>query len=540
MAFLYIAALVLTLVALSRKRRLESVGETKAFGYALTRSSLEFLIPLDIVLAIYGFVYLVLPSQWEAMPIESLIRWEQRLETLRTVTGGLRLSAAAIFAVLFALWLLGLGRPDVRRVRERTRDTVVKTNRWISRGYVLLVLLGSFTLLGTRAGPISEEVRLKIKLTREGYASLRNDIDQALSEEVAYRAAERALNEMAPEYRDVVASTPAVEKGIQELSAVYAAARDRYRITSPAADGVIRASAVVVEVSERRRMLRRGEAARSSSPQPPPRVTLADVQAARKQISQFREERHARSTWFISTEGSRDLIVHVPKLVTYATKTAILGSWKTSYPILEPLVDVVTKAIDERAEHAIDRRVDALRDAVLAEPKKAPVLLEEEALRIAADGPSAASEEMKVRTGRATEEAGKRLRAIESARTDVARRTAAAQASEIDRAIAQLSSNNSDMRESAVSRLNAMGEHFEKRHVERLTRLARSDSPSWTEATSREGHCTWYEETSVRYYAGRVLRDSSSPHIDERTTQLARRACDDGQRQYKVTDPGWI
>ena len=537
MAFLYVAAFFMTFVALVAKRTQENEGNTRTFRYALTKSSLEFLIPLDVVLLFYLVAYLIIPSQWEEVPVESLIRWEQRLETMSILTGGLKFSAFAIFIVFVVLWVAGLLRAEVRRVQEPIRDAVVGTNRWIGRAYVVLVLLASFTLLGTQAGSVSSEVKLRIKVTRDGYADLRRDIADALTEEIAYRTAERAYAELPPRYRDALAQVHVIAEKKSELSATYSTARVNHGVESPAVDRVLYAAAV--DPPQNRALLARSTAPTAQT-EPPPKITYRNIQEARDQIKSLREKRHRRANWFIESPGGRDVILQIPKLVTYATTRATLESLKGSYPILDPLVDVITEAIDERVSHAVNRRLDAVRDAALANPKKAAIVIEEEVVKIVAGSKIAASDTVRSEAERAAGEVSRQLGAIDAARSDVERRVTTAARNEIDREIGRLSASKEDVREAAVTRLVELGPRMERRHVGRLASLAQQSEPSWTVEDGREHHCTWYLETSVRYYAGRVLRSCGSPHVTSRVSDIAERAYDKGQRRYKVTDPGWI
>jgi hypothetical protein len=108
--------------------------------------------------------------------------------------------------------------------------------------------------------------------------------------------------------------------------------------------------------------------------------------------------------------------------------------------------------------------------------------------------------------------------------------------------IAKLSSQQRLAREAAVTELVALGEDLGPREVERLLGVMQHGDKRWSEFLRREEgrHCSWYEETTDRYYAARVLGAVKSPHVPEQARQEARRIERSGRTERRVMYPGWV
>ena len=106
----------------------------------------------------------------------------------------------------------------------------------------------------------------------------------------------------------------------------------------------------------------------------------------------------------------------------------------------------------------------------------------------------------------------------------------------------KLADADESVRERAAEELEGAGDRLSAEQVRKLAAMANEDSPTWSKELERdEGHhCTWYERTSLKYYAGRSLASSTSPHVTTEIREMARKAESEGKKRERVTDPGWV
>jgi len=107
--------------------------------------------------------------------------------------------------------------------------------------------------------------------------------------------------------------------------------------------------------------------------------------------------------------------------------------------------------------------------------------------------------------------------------------------------IADLSDSKKEKREAATKKLSGMGAGLSEPHIQKITEIMRSGKQEWGEYLYRQGHCSWYEKVSVKYYAANVLTSIKSPYVSREIVKESQEAKKTGKgNKYKVTDPGWI
>lgn len=121
-----------------------------------------------------------------------------------------------------------------------------------------------------------------------------------------------------------------------------------------------------------------------------------------------------------------------------------------------------------------------------------------------------------------------------------ARRAEAEQRKGVAELIGKLRSPGKDEREEATRTLSRMGDRLTEAEVGQVVALMENGRETWSEYLYRQSHCTWYEDTSVRYYAAVSLLEMNSPHVSEKIRNDARLAKDRGKKRRQVTDPGWV
>ena len=108
------------------------------------------------------------------------------------------------------------------------------------------------------------------------------------------------------------------------------------------------------------------------------------------------------------------------------------------------------------------------------------------------------------------------------------------------RLVLQLSSPNEEDRDEAVDLLSKLGEELTQAIVEEIVKLMREGRESWSKRLYRQGHCTWYEYTTVKYYAAKTLQSTRSPYVTDKIVEEARIVRNKDKSKRRVTDPGWI
>jgi outer membrane protein assembly factor BamD (BamD/ComL family) len=108
--------------------------------------------------------------------------------------------------------------------------------------------------------------------------------------------------------------------------------------------------------------------------------------------------------------------------------------------------------------------------------------------------------------------------------------------------IEQLRDSKKETREEASNKLSKMGRELSEAHVNKMIDVMRNGSDKWREFLYKgaSGHCSWYEQTSVKYYAANALTKMESPYVTTAVVSEAKTAKTKGKgEKYRVDDPGW-
>ncbi len=108
------------------------------------------------------------------------------------------------------------------------------------------------------------------------------------------------------------------------------------------------------------------------------------------------------------------------------------------------------------------------------------------------------------------------------------------------RLFVQLSSPSEKQRDNAADLLSKHGEELTKAIIEEIIKTMRRGRESWSKRLYRVSHCTWYEKTTVKYYAAKSLINMNSPYVTDEIVREARNKTNREKTRYRVTDPGWI
>jgi uncharacterized repeat protein (TIGR02543 family) len=111
---------------------------------------------------------------------------------------------------------------------------------------------------------------------------------------------------------------------------------------------------------------------------------------------------------------------------------------------------------------------------------------------------------------------------------------------EIDQLINQLGSNEETVRLHASSELSELGNILSEGQINRLLTIMRTGTQSWQTDSRRREHCTYYEHTSIKYYAANVIAKIKSQYVTLSIIDEAKKAISSSVTWIKVDDPGWI
>ena len=144
--FLFIGCSALAALTVRKKWALEKQHATKSIFYLFLENSLEFLVPLSLVLLFFLAVWSYFAPS-ENTDFQSLILLEKRLTWIASFLSHFKLGAGGVLIGLIAIYVLGLLRiPGT--VTKNLCSTFSKYRLYIKRIYIVAVLLTSFTLLG--------------------------------------------------------------------------------------------------------------------------------------------------------------------------------------------------------------------------------------------------------------------------------------------------------------------------------------------------------------------------------------------------------
>jgi hypothetical protein len=108
------------------------------------------------------------------------------------------------------------------------------------------------------------------------------------------------------------------------------------------------------------------------------------------------------------------------------------------------------------------------------------------------------------------------------------------------RLIVQLRSPSEEQRDNAATLLSRLGEELTEAVVEEIIKTMRYGTDNWSRYLYRRSHCTWYERTTVKYYAAKSLVNMKSSYVTDEIVREARNKANKEKTTYRVTDPGWI
>jgi hypothetical protein len=401
-----IVTTILTFLLFKLKRAIKGTGKENTIAYHFCSYTLEFLIPFTAVTLLYSIIPIAVSLTSENVSLQSLIYFEESIAKAKSYLSFLKLSANQVLFIFALIYICGLLRLTAHRARNFL-NIFAKYRLVIRRVFIVMALLCSFTFFGTQLGEPAKELRLRIKTIRDGYADIRKELREVLSEQVAYGLFAKVQNSFPTSYKDALSLPETLGGQINSLRNDCESARTKYGIDVahvqstfeaslsrtkatfalntyiPLADGKAVRNIDAARPDSRQISVSTVEEARSTPDTrtvstddegiqstdavrlDPRQVSIKKVKEARTAVDEYRSRLRARVITLLRIEGGKSLTSQIPRVLTSEIKTVLVQSWIEAYPILEPIVDVFKDTIDKDIESRVEAAVDRVTSAAI-------------------------------------------------------------------------------------------------------------------------------------------------------------------------------
>lgn len=344
MILLTVLAFVAFLVARANQRAALRRRRTDTLRYYLLTSFIDFLKMLLVVIALYCGLWLFVEIFPDWISTVRLIGIEEMLSRLAFYSKLFKLTSLIAISVLFGLYALGLWKrvPVFERYRKVTK-----------RVYQFLTLLCCFTLLGFEAGSPAVALSLRVKRNRAEYGLLQQNIARTLDERVAGRLLRRVSDSFPPEYRaDSLDRVGAADQKIRSLEGSYREIKENGG-ASPALGKFLADHPPVDDTGEQ------GPETRAELGSHPAefgderdRVNYREIENAEAALAVISKK---TSSGGDGQELGEKVALELFKSAREHARDHFLLSITHEFPIFGPVSDIVSAALDKRAEASIRR-----------------------------------------------------------------------------------------------------------------------------------------------------------------------------------------
>jgi hypothetical protein len=536
------AGIILSLIAFFIVKRTARAGRKKGWSYFFARNSLEFLIPFIAVCAFYSVMAFCLTTFSTYLDLKTLIRFESVLSKLKSLVDALNFEPLTVLVIIILIFTFGLLGVASQRL-ETAAGAFGRYQKITRRIYTVIVLLCSFTLLGTYAGVPTNDLHVRIKTLRDGYADLVENTENIITAAAADEILKNARDRFPKDYTSALATSLVLDEKVSELDKYYRAQKEKWKIDIASANRIIQnnrpKSKVIIiraDSSPTERLDKKAHFRRRTP-----------LWASSKKIEGFENRIKASGRGvkpylieFLKNEHGRKIACEIPKVFTGKIRNSIVRQVAAGCPILEPLADVVVNSFDDKIQQNIEDAALRITDSGLKQPANAPDMLDAEVKKLtAAQNPSIKNSD--IEKARAL---GRQTRAeyeeIEKTRTYIESQIKSAQSTQIRTLISQLKSPSPEIRAQASRKLSQLGSVISKEDYGKIVDIMHHGKDETRKKLYRQSHCTWYEYTQSRYHAAETLLAMKSPHANDRIVADAKKAKATGRSKRRVTDPGWV
>ena len=541
---LFLASLFLAFVSF-RKKRLRRPGLRGVVLTQLWYHTFEFCCILSVVLLFYHVLFLVATLGWRSISVERLVRMDQLLRACQSfIAARVTLGWERTLLILLVIYVLGMFH--VRMVESGSVSVGFRRLRkCLHVANIALLLLCAFTIVGQEVGTPAVALELHIRDAKQEYGACRNAIKQSLADQTVGAINNRIIDQLPKPYQQVGALSAKRDEASATLRKNYLAFQAYYHAKDQNAELLLRNEETKRVAQERiAQVFKEGPTSNPETleAQPPPTASYRQIRQAREAIDSQQSEFRRQMAEFWSSPGGKDLLTHLPKFFTSKLPPAAVRLISDAHPEIAPMVEIVSETINDTIKNQIDSAIDNLALKALNTPDTVGNSIDATAKEIG----NAVTITVTPQQAKAATQQINRLQAeIETTAKAVTTLTKQGQALEnakFDRLLTELQSSSATQREAAVEALSRDGAKMSETHAQRLIEIMRNGNQRWQTGASRPPghHCTDYEYTSVRYYAGKALQRIESSYITSNIKTEASRAESEGKHTERVTDPGWI
>lgn len=526
----FIVGCIIAALFRRRKREIEKSNAKRGARYFFYKNSLDFLVPFICVAFLYLALSIIISSIVTSNDavLQTLIQFEESTSKIKSVFSIFKLNAVEVLIALLALYLLGFLRFFAGKTKSLFRF-VDKYQTIVRQIYIFLVLLCSFTFFGTQIGEPTQDLKLRIKTIRDGYADICKEVQEAVSEEVALELYTKVQDSFPQSYKDAIELPRKIEHESNSLHNFYDSFQSRYDVRDLSVERIIEKHSLRIKIATdlKTEIQLPNERSRLYYYDPDPRQTsYRTVNNAKTAIREYRSNLRSRIITLLEIEGGKKITCQVPKVFIGKIKETLFRHLLKEYPILEPIVDVFFRTLDKEIETRVERATDRITKSTLRNPETLGESIRTETLKIAEQKlvQIFPSELTKVNQSKAKFD--EELFTIESARR---RLDFQIEQFRINELISQLRSDGEGGRSEAVKELIQMKNRLSREQIDRLIDIMRNGSEKW-EIQIRErweGRTCYktYRMKSVREYASEILEKVYSPHLNPSVRNEAKDFC---------------
>jgi len=518
---LLIILLIATIIIFIKKSHIEN---RKSLSYLICKYNLEFFVPLTIVLSFYYILLFIISLRSDFLTLYQLIYIETYFEKIKSYVSIVKLDAKHVLIIFAVIYLLNIFK--IIHVRSDKFDKLFsKYQQAIRLAYIFIVFLTSFTFLGTQLGEPTNNFKFRIKTIRDGYAELRSEIQEIVSKKVTNGIYEKLPDRLPSSYTEALKLSEQIEQEIVLLNNEYANARKDYKLSNKVADNIIKSSAKrEIAISElvnksieykNKYKIRSYDALRSPEPK---HLSVKKINKVKNEVESYKAKlaSKAKPPSLFQTKAGKKLTPQILKTITSKGQELAFKALIKEYPILEPLVDVFTKTLDDKIQTKTEIAIDEITKKCFREPKSNIEHEIDTSVRNVVE--SANTEKYKVssqKIGRLQSPLAKELKTVKRARTNIAWNVGRIQA---DLLIDKLSSSSEQVRIDAAKKLAKLGRKLSRAQVNKLVEIMNYGSKTWEHYVSErwEGSYCYkkFKTVSIRQYAAMALGEINSPHIN--------------------------
>jgi len=382
---LFVESVTLTTFCWRRKRDWKK-RDNKSLSYFLFDKSLEFFVPLTIVLAFYATLALIVDGTGNETTVGKLEYLEGRLDSIHSYLGWLKLKPWIAVLIILGVMVLDIVLSLFLKSKELASSLHKHYGLWSKRVSTVVLLLCCFTFFGNAVGQRRAYLRTRTDKIKEGYAKVREKAEETLSGSVQQRVYEKVRFAFPSEVRTQFDYPERTDGRIRErindldVSLKYA---EKLGVKDENAAEIIRRNqaktTLSAQLTETPIRYSEGESSTvSEKVTPPADLSEASVEKSLSEIGSTKSFR-SRFVSLIRLDSTNQLLCQFPKSFTKAAKSAAFNTTMMKFPFLEPVVDVFVGTFDKAVEQKVKASVDKVAESLLRNPQEVDQVVAAEA-----------------------------------------------------------------------------------------------------------------------------------------------------------------